>query len=83
MCIKNTHFKCLKSYYRISGVEVTHLFLECIKVQIIHIISEMESRKVALSGVLSDLKDNKNSQSYGSDLDSTGKNYFGNDSYLF
>ena len=29
MCIKNTHFKCLKSYYRISRVEVTHLFLEC------------------------------------------------------
>ena len=30
MCIKNTHFKCLKSYYRISRVEVTHLFLECV-----------------------------------------------------
>ena len=29
MCIKTTHFKCLKSYYRISRVEVTHLFLEC------------------------------------------------------
>ena len=29
MCIKNTHFKCLKSYYRISRIEVTHLFLEC------------------------------------------------------
>ena len=29
MCIKNTHLKCLKSYYRISRVEVTHLFLEC------------------------------------------------------
>ena len=29
MCIKNTHFKCLKTYYRISRVEVTHLFLEC------------------------------------------------------
>ena len=28
MCIKNTHFKCLKSYYRDSRVEVTHLFLE-------------------------------------------------------
>ena len=29
MCVKNTHFKCLKSYYRDSRVEVTHLFLEC------------------------------------------------------
>ena len=29
MCIKNTHFKYLKSYYRDSRVEVTHLFLEC------------------------------------------------------
>ena len=29
MCIENTHFKCLKSYYRDSCVEVTHLFLEC------------------------------------------------------
>ena len=25
MCIENTHFKCLKSYYRDSRVEVTHL----------------------------------------------------------
>ena len=30
MCIKNTHLKCLKSYYRNSRVKVTHLFLECI-----------------------------------------------------
>ena len=29
MCIENTHFKCLKSYYRDSRVEITHLFLEC------------------------------------------------------
>ena len=29
MCIKNIHFKCLKSYYRDSRVEVTHLFSEC------------------------------------------------------
>ena len=29
MRIKNTHFKCLKSYYRISRVEVTHLFSKC------------------------------------------------------
>ena len=29
MSIENTHFKCPKSYYRDSGVEVTHLFLEC------------------------------------------------------
>ena len=29
MCVKNTHFKCLKSYYRDSRVKVTHLFLEC------------------------------------------------------
>ena len=29
MCVKNTHFKCLKSYYRDSRVEVTHFFLEC------------------------------------------------------
>ena len=28
MCIENTHFKCLKSYYRDSRVEVTHLFVE-------------------------------------------------------
>ena len=31
MCIENTHFKCLKNYYRDLRVEVTHLFLECIK----------------------------------------------------
>ena len=30
MCVKNTHFKCLKSYYRDSRVKLTHLFLECI-----------------------------------------------------
>ena len=29
MCIENTHFKCLKNYYRDLRVEVTHLFLEC------------------------------------------------------
>ena len=29
MCVKNTHFKCLKSYYRDLRVEVTHLFLGC------------------------------------------------------
>ena len=29
MCVKNTNFNCLKSYYRDSRVEVTHLFLEC------------------------------------------------------
>ena len=28
MCIENTHFECLKSYYRDSRVEVTHFFLE-------------------------------------------------------
>ena len=34
MCIKNTHFKCLKSYYRDSRVELTHLFLQCTKLAI-------------------------------------------------
>ena len=34
MCIKNTHFKCLKSYYRISRVEVTH---ECIYQKICYV----------------------------------------------
>ena len=29
MCVKNTHFKCLKCYYRDLRVKVTHLFLEC------------------------------------------------------
>ena len=29
MCIENTHFKCLKNYYRDLRVEITHLFLEC------------------------------------------------------
>ena len=29
MCIENTHFKCLKNYYRDLRLEVTHLFLEC------------------------------------------------------
>ena len=29
MYVTNTHFKCLKSYYRDSRVKVTHLFLEC------------------------------------------------------
>ena len=29
MCIENTHFKCLKNYYRDLRVEVTHFFLEC------------------------------------------------------
>ena len=29
MCIENTHFKCLKNYYRDLRVEVTHLCLEC------------------------------------------------------
>ena len=33
MCVKNTHFKCLKSYYRDSRVKVTHLFLECVWAQ--------------------------------------------------
>ena len=33
MCIENTHFKCLKSYYRDSRVEVTHLLLECLVTQ--------------------------------------------------
>ena len=36
-----------------------------IKVQIIHIISEMESWRVALFGRFSDLKNNKNSRSNG------------------
>ena len=34
-CIENTHFKCLKCYYRDSHVEVTHLFLECINCELI------------------------------------------------
>ena len=29
MCVKNTHFKFLKSYYRDSRVKLTHLFLKC------------------------------------------------------
>ena len=29
MCIENTHFKCLKKYYRDLRVEITHLLLEC------------------------------------------------------
>ena len=45
MCIKNTHFKCLKSYYRDSRVEVTHLFLECRKGQTYALYTEQLNKR--------------------------------------
>ena len=46
MCIENTHFKCLKNYYRDLRVEVTHLFLEwyfC-KYEIVTIFSNVRKK---------------------------------------
>ena len=55
-----TSYKFVPSYF--AHCETCNFFLN--KVQIIHIISEMESWKCLLLVVFSDLKNNKNSRCY-------------------
>ena len=58
MCIKNTYFKCLKSYYRDSRVEVTHLFLELNTLE--HRISHSELSFMTITGIIESLWESAN-----------------------